>query len=64
VFVYLGLAVEEMGSDDVVKGRFLNCCPSCSKTSRKPSNCGIFRGADKLVICSRRRCRSEGTVIF
>jgi hypothetical protein len=40
------------------------CCPLCSRTPVRPSLCGVFRGAEKLMICPRGRCRLEGATCF
>lgn len=45
-------------------GRFLSYCPECSNTPGRPSDCGIFRGTDKLMICPSRRHRQKGSHIL
>jgi hypothetical protein len=41
----------------VVGGGSVTCCPACSSSPWRPSDCGVFNGADKLMICPGGRCR-------
>lgn len=44
-----------------IPGRLLDCgfsCIVCNKTLHRPSECSVFRGAEKLVICPCGRCRT------
>lgn len=36
------------------------CGPGCSRSPGRPSEHGVFRGAERLIICPGRRCRPEG----
>lgn len=38
--------------------------PACTRTRERPSDCSIFRGADKLMICHCRRCRMESILVW
>jgi hypothetical protein len=38
-------------------GGSLTCGPGCSRPLVRPSDYGVFRGADMLMVCPGRRCK-------